>query len=73
VIPLINSSITSRLRLALSAFACEPGRGSEQEVGWRWALELSREFEVTLVTQERNRPGIECALVTRIGTFVRIC
>lgn len=43
----------------MSAFACEPGRGSEQEVGWRWALEMSRWFDVTVLTQTRNRPGIE--------------
>ena len=43
----------------MSAFACEPGRGSEQEVGWRWALEMARWFDVTVLTQERNRPRIE--------------
>ena len=49
----------ARPRVLLSAFACEPGRGSEQEVGWRWALEMSRWFDVTVLTQTRNRPGIE--------------
>ena len=48
-----------RPRILMSAFACEPGRGSEQEVGWRWALEMSRWFDVTVITQTRNRPGIE--------------
>ncbi|MFK7911760.1 MAG: glycosyltransferase [Akkermansiaceae bacterium] len=48
-----------RSRILMSAFACEPGRGSEQEVGWRWALEMSRWFDVTVITQTRNRPGIE--------------
>jgi glycosyltransferase involved in cell wall biosynthesis len=43
----------------MSAFACEPGRGSEQEVGWRWALEMARWYDVTVLTQTRNRPGIE--------------
>lgn len=46
----------------MSAFACEPGRGSEQEVGWKWALEMSRWFDVTVITQTRNQPGIEKAL-----------
>lgn len=55
------------MKVLLSAFACEPGRGSEQEVGWRWALELSRELEVTVLTQERNRPGIERALAAGAG------
>ncbi len=43
----------------MSAFACEPGRGSEQEVGWRWAVEMARWYDVTVLTQTRNRPGIE--------------
>ncbi len=29
------------MRVLLSAYACEPNRGSEAEVGWRWALELA--------------------------------
>jgi glycosyltransferase involved in cell wall biosynthesis len=56
-----------KLNIVLSAFACEPGRGSEQEVGWRWALELSRVFDVTVVTQDRNRAGIERALLAGAG------
>ncbi len=50
------------MRVLLSAFACEPGRGSEQEVGWKWAVELARSGElerVVVLTQERNREGIE--------------
>lgn len=47
-----------RPRVLMSAFACEPGRGSEQEVGWRWAVEMSRWFEVVVITQTRNRPAI---------------
>lgn len=46
----------------MSAFACEPGRGSEQEVGWRWALEMSRSHDVTVITQTRNKPGIESVI-----------
>lgn len=53
------STEKNRLKILMSAFACEPGRGSEQEVGWRWALEMSRWFDVTVITQTRNRPGIE--------------
>jgi glycosyltransferase involved in cell wall biosynthesis len=55
-----NGAVGSgRPRVLMSAFACEPGRGSEQEVGWRWALEMSQWFDVTVLTQTRNRPGIE--------------
>ncbi len=50
------------IQVLVSAFACEPGRGSEQEVGWKWAVELAGSGaleRVTVLTQTRNRPGIE--------------
>lgn len=48
------------LRILLSAYACEPGKGSEPEVGWRWAVELSRlGHEVWVLTRENNRLNIE--------------
>ena len=28
-------------RILLSAYACEPGKGSEPAVGWMWATELA--------------------------------
>jgi glycosyltransferase involved in cell wall biosynthesis len=47
-------------RILLSAYACEPGRGSEPGVGWSWATELARQgHEVTVVTRAVNRPTIE--------------
>jgi hypothetical protein len=51
------------LKLLMSAYACEPGKGSEPGVGWRWALEAARlGHEVWTLTRENNRPGIEAAL-----------
>ncbi len=53
---------SSAYQILVSAFACEPGRGSEQEVGWKWAVELAGSGaleRVTVLTQTRNRPGIE--------------
>lgn len=51
-----------RRKVLLSAYACEPGRGSEPEVGWRWATELARYHDVTVVTRANNRSVIERAL-----------
>lgn len=49
-------------RVLISAFACEPGRGSEQEVGWKWSVGLAAAgSEVVVLTQTRNRPAIEKA------------
>ncbi|MEO5327029.1 MAG: glycosyltransferase [Magnetococcus sp. THC-1_WYH] len=48
-----------RLKILVSAYACEPGHGSEPEVGWQWVLQLSRFFEVWVFTRENNRVAIE--------------
>ena len=53
------------LKLLISAYACEPGKGSEPGVGWRWALESVRlGHEVWVITRENNRAGIEAGLAT---------
>ncbi|HEY4899804.1 MAG TPA: glycosyltransferase family 4 protein [Terriglobales bacterium] len=53
-------------RILLSAYACEPGKGSEPEVGWLWATELAASgHEVWVITRETNRPAIEMELASR--------
>lgn len=51
-----------RLRVLLSAYACEPDRGSEPSVGWCSALEAARHHETWVVTRANNRESIEGAL-----------
>jgi glycosyltransferase involved in cell wall biosynthesis len=47
-------------RILLSAYACEPGKGSEPEVGWLWATELAAAgHEVWVLTRMANRAAIE--------------
>lgn len=47
-------------RILLSAYACEPDRGSEPGVGWGWATELARVgHEVTVLTRAANRAAID--------------
>ena len=48
-----------RLRVLLSAYACEPGKGSEAGNGWNWARELSRYEDVWVLTRANNREVIE--------------
>lgn len=47
------------MKVLISAFVCEPLAGSEPEVGWRWAFEMSRYADVVVVTQRKNRGRIE--------------
>lgn len=56
--------MSRRLKVLMSAYACEPGRGSEPEVGWQWALQMAQVHDVTVVTRTNNRPAIEAALPT---------
>ena len=46
-------------KIFVSAYACEPGLGSEIGVGWHWVLQMSRYFELWVLTRESNRPTIE--------------
>jgi len=48
------------MKVLLSAYACEPDKGSEQEVGWQRALHM-RAFadEVWVITRSNNRELIE--------------
>ena len=50
---------TERVKIFVSAYACEPGLGSEIGVGWHWVLEMSKHFELWVLTRESNRPTIE--------------
>src|SRR3990172_9567920 len=59
--------MSRRLKVLLSAYACEPGRGSEPEVGWQWALQMARFHDLTVVTRANNRPVIEMALANHPG------
>lgn len=43
----------------MSAYACEPGEGSEPGVGWNWAIELAKKHNVIVITRENNRDKIE--------------
>lgn len=48
-----------RLKVLLSAYACEPGKGSESAGGWNWVQQMARFHEVWLVTRSNNRERIE--------------
>lgn len=48
------------MKVLLSAYACEPNKGSEPGVGWNWALALARRgYEVHVLTRTNNREVIE--------------
>ncbi len=56
-----------RLKVLISAYACEPGKGSEPEVGWQWALQMARFHDVTVLTRANNRPAIKAEISRSTG------
>ena len=51
--------MNKRLKILLSAYACEPEKGSEPGVGWSWLQQISRFHDVWVITRENNRLLIE--------------
>ena len=48
------------MKLLVSAYACEPGKGSEPAVGWNWVQALVRRgYDVHVLTRTNNREAIE--------------
>lgn len=47
------------MKILLSAFAFSPNVGSEPGVGWRWAAELAKHHEVTVITDVTRRSSVE--------------
>lgn len=47
------------MNILLSAYSCEPHKGSESGVGWNLALELSKFHNITVVARRKKRPIIE--------------
>ena len=48
-----------KLKIFISAYACEPSLGSEIGVGWNWVLEMSKYFELWVLTRKSNQKTIE--------------
>ncbi len=54
------------IKVLLSAYACEPGKGSEPGVGWNWVRMISEIVkEVWVITRANNRPVIKKALAQK--------
>lgn len=48
-----------KTKIFVSAYACEPELGSEIGVGWHWVLEMSKYFELWVLTRQSNKNSIE--------------
>lgn len=50
------------MKVLLSAYACDPGRGSEPGAGWAWASAAARSHEVWVLTHGTNEGPVSGAL-----------
>ena len=51
------------MKLLISAYACEPNKGSEAGVGWHWVIEVARlGHDVWVLTRRNNRCTIQRVL-----------
>lgn len=55
------------MKILISAYACEPDKGSEPEVGWQWVMHLAAHCDVTVLTRANNRDAIESKLQSLSG------
>lgn len=55
------------MNVLLSVYACEPGKGSEPEVGWRVATGMATHCNVRAITRANNRRAIEAGLAELDG------
>jgi glycosyltransferase involved in cell wall biosynthesis len=53
------------MNILISAYACEPGQGSEPGVGWNIVREVSKYHHIWVLTSNCHRPGIEAEIVRK--------
>lgn len=46
----------------VSAYGCEPNKGSEPGIGWQWCMQLARFGEVHIITRSNNKENIDTGL-----------
>lgn len=50
------------MNFLVSAYGCEPNKGSEPGIGWQWCLQLARFGEVHIITRSNNKENIDTGL-----------
>jgi len=53
-------------KILVTAYACEPGLGSEAGIGWGWTREIAQRYDCWLVTRENNVAAVR-ARATELG------
>jgi glycosyltransferase involved in cell wall biosynthesis len=57
----LESDVTKRQRVLISAFACGPNRGSEPGNGWNWTVQAAKHHDVWLLTSNLSDVTLSAA------------
>ena len=68
-----NFPKNEKLRVLISAYACEPNKGSEPGIGWNMTKQIARYHEVWIITRANNRSVIEEDLKKKPLPNVHFC
>ncbi len=55
-----------RKKILVSAYGCEPDKGSEPGVGWNWVLQMAKDNDVYVITRENNADVIEANIPSEL-------
>jgi glycosyltransferase involved in cell wall biosynthesis len=61
-----------RLKVLVSAYACNPYRGSEPGIGWGWIVQISKHHDVWVITKRDESADIEAELARRPALRQRV-
>jgi len=61
------------MNVLVSAYACEPDRGSEPGVGWHWVQQIARFHKVWVLTRQNNRAAIRKKLARNPNPNLNFC
>jgi len=54
-----------RYKVLVSAYSCEPLKGSEPGVGWNWVRQIARFNDIWVITRANNKKQIENAAIKK--------
>ena len=57
-------------KILVSAYGCEPFRGSEAGVGWNWILQMAQENKLYVIARANDQKKIETYLPKKIENNV---
>jgi glycosyltransferase involved in cell wall biosynthesis len=60
----MEKELQTRRKVLVSAYACEPGLGSEPGIGWNWVCQIARFSDTWVITRSNNRAAIERRLAS---------